>query len=88
MAEKTTQQIVRAADGTEIVFDEWLKDDTAVTMSPDGSKFTATCPRHGQIKTAYVSMIVGWAINDHAAEWHGGLENVSDLLNLGPAIQI
>jgi hypothetical protein len=84
----THQQILHTNDGTDLVVDSWLKDEDTITMSPSTSKFTGTCPEHGVLETGYVSMLVGFAIVDHAKEYHGGLVETKDLLDVGPSIQL
>jgi hypothetical protein len=88
MPEVTHQQILPTNDGTDLVVDSWLKDEDSITLSPETSSFTGTCPEHGVLETGYVSMLVGWAVNDHANEHHGGLVETKDLLDVGPSIQL
>lgn len=88
MPSSTSQQTIMTTDGTGIVVTSWLKDAAVVAMKPGASIFTATCPEHGDIETSYVSMMVGFAIQDHARESHGGLLSAKDLLDIGPSIQL
>lgn len=82
------QQTLLTNDGTAIVVDSWLSEEDGMIMSPGHSNFSATCPEHGKIEESYVSMIVGYAVGDHAKDHHGGLQSPKSLLDVGPSIQL
>jgi hypothetical protein len=88
MSGVTSQQHITTNDGTVIVIDSWLAEQGQVVMSPGESEFTATCPRHGQISSGYVAMLVGYDVLDHANAHHGGLTDSKDLLEVGPYTQL
>jgi len=88
MPEVTTQQILHTHDDTQLVVDSWLKDEDTMIMQPGDTNFTGRCPVHGVIETGYVAMLVGWAVSDHAKQFHGGLMNTADLLDVGPSIKL
>jgi hypothetical protein len=82
------QQTLLTNDGTAIVVDSWLKEEDGIIMAPGDSNFSATCPVHGKLEEAYVSMVVGFAVSDHANDHHGGLQSRTDILDVGPSIQL
>jgi hypothetical protein len=82
------QQTLLTNDGTAIVVDSWLKEEDRIAMAPGDSNFSATCPVHGKIEESYVSIIVGFAVSDHAKDHHGGLRSPADTLEVGPSIQL
>jgi len=88
MAGVIKQQTLLTNDGTAIVVDSWLSEENGMIMSPGHSNFIATCPEHGKIEESYVSMIVGFAVGDHANDHHGGPQSKTDILDVGPSIQL
>lgn len=88
MAGVTNQQTIQTNDGTDITIESWLREEDTVIMQPGDTRFTGICPEHGEIKSSYVSMLVGFAVDHHADEHHGGLRSPEDLLEIGPAIDL
>lgn len=86
----TTQQTIATNDGTKIVVDSWLETEDTMVMRPGSTNFTASCPEHGELgmENGYISILVSFAVRDHANDFHDGLVDEEGAFDIGPAIQL
>jgi hypothetical protein len=84
MAKEHKRQTVVTRDGT-LIHTEWTrKGKFQVTMAVGETFFKAVCEGHGLISSSYEGLTVGFAADDHANEFHGGLVSEVEVVDLVP----
>lgn len=85
MPKEHKRQTVVCRDGA-LVHTEWTREGKfEFTMAPGETFYKGSCEQHGLIDSSYEGLSVGFALDDHAKDQHGGLLAEVEVVDLTPA---